>query len=169
MGTIPESVVEATWRRVDALDEDEALAFGQKAIRRQPELVAYTLVAFEELDPDAQELGHYIFLVVLEMFESAARRRLPIVKRGRIARHDEENLALLEGLAGAHERIFERVVQVQATRQPHVLRYVTSALMEPDPKSEVPELTEEDSGMIFLTLRTVIDALDETLTKVERR
>ncbi|MBI4490873.1 MAG: hypothetical protein HY694_17450 [Deltaproteobacteria bacterium] len=47
----------------------------------------------------------------------------------------------------------------ESSSQPFVLKYVAEALLEESDPSL--SLTEEESGLIFLTLKTVIDALDE--------
>jgi hypothetical protein len=52
-----------------------------------------------------------------------------------------------------------RFLSWRSSSQPFVLKYVTEALLEESDPSL--SLTEEESGLIFLTLKTVIDALDE--------
>ena len=50
---------------------------------------------------------------------------------------------------------------VQTSRQPYVVRYLVDALMEEDEGEDAVELTEEQKGLLFLSLKTVIDVLDQ--------
>ena len=70
---------------------------------------------------------------------------------------------MLERLGNAHERFLERAAQVQAESQLYVLGYLTQAIAEgEDPEVE---LTEEESGLLFLVLKTVVELLDRACKK----
>jgi hypothetical protein len=76
----------------------------------------------------------------------------------------EHNESLLERLEGAHDKFLDRVANVQTSRQPYVVKYVADALMEEDEGEDALELTEEQKGFLFLVLKAVIDALDQSGT-----
>ncbi len=78
---------------------------------------------------------------------------------GAIERQGSKNLDELERLQGAHERFLERAALQQVSGEPEVMRHVIEAVMEvgDDPEADPLELTEEDQGMLFLVLKTVVD------------
>ena len=49
----------------------------------------------------------------------------------------------------------------QTSRQPYVVTHVVDALMEEDEGEDTVALTEEQKGLLFLLLKTVIDVLDQ--------
>jgi hypothetical protein len=64
-------------------------------------------------------------------------------------------------LEGVHEKFLDRVASVQTSKQPYVVKYVADALMEEDEGDDAVALTEEQKGILYLLLKTVIDALDQ--------
>jgi hypothetical protein len=63
---------------------------------------------------------------------------------------------------GRHERFLERAAFQQVSGEPEVMRYVVEAVIEAGDDPEDPvELTEEDQGMLFLVLKTVVDVLQQ--------
>ena len=159
---IDAATVEATWRKVSALTEAQAWGEAERAGREQPELVAFVLAFTGELSPAAQQLGIYVFHVVLAIFRAAAGRSVPHVKSDAIERQWTENTEELERLEGAHEVLLEKAALRQASDEPEVLRYVVEAVMEAgdDPDDPV-ELTDEEEGMLYLVLKTVVDLLHQ--------
>jgi hypothetical protein len=69
--------------------------------------------------------------------------------------------ALLESLGAAYERFLERAARVQTQAQPHVLHDLTGVLIEEGPFDPSLKLTNEESGLLFLVLKTVVDLLDD--------
>ncbi len=133
----------------------------EQAAARQPALLAYVMASTHDSRPAVQELAVYLYYVVLQMFEASAPERLTKVGISRVEHHVDRNDSLLESLVPAHERFLERVVEVESSTQPFVLRYVVEALLEEDGPDLSPPLTDEETGLLFLTLKTVVDALDE--------
>jgi hypothetical protein len=66
----------------------------------------------------------------------------------------------MEGLEVAHDRFFERIARVQVSSQPFVIKYVVDAIFEAPEDEDPVSLTDEDAGLLFLLLKTVIDVLD---------
>ena len=64
-------------------------------------------------------------------------------------------------MEGVHEKFLDRVASVQTSKQPYVVKYVADALMEEDEGDDAVALTEEQKGILYLLLKTVIDALDQ--------
>jgi len=161
MATVSEQVVESTWRRVGSMAPASARHSMESAGNRQPELLAYVLASVSESRRTVQELGVYVYHVFLQMFESAARVRVKRVSQADVEQHASRNETLLLDLQSTHPRLMERVGRVEVSRQPHVMRYVCDALFEQaEPDSDI-KLTDDESGLLFLALKTVVDALDE--------
>ena len=79
-----------------------------------------------------------------------------------VERHADRNESLLERLEVAHDRFLLRVSEVETSRQPFIYRYLVEVLFEEDDDESV-DLAEEETGLLFLTLKTVVDAMDEAL------
>ncbi len=161
MAKVPEQVVESTWRRVGAMAPASTRRAMQGAGSRQPALLAYVLAATSESRRAVQELAVYLYYVVLQMFESAGARRVKQVSPAALERHASRNEKVLVDLESAHPRMMERVGQVEVSRQPHVMRYVCEALFEEAEADFDIKLTDDESGLVFLVLKTAVDVLDE--------
>ena len=71
-------------------------------------------------------------------------------------------------LENADDRFFERIAKVSASRQPNLFHAVVGAMNEPlDDPDDRPAtyLTPEEQGALFITLKTVIDVLDDAVAK----
>lgn len=166
MTTIPEDIVENTWREVASLDSGDAWRAMEKVAKRQPALLAYVMAETHEWERDAQEFGVYLFFVVLRMFERLPSHHLKRVSIEQVERRSAENTSMLERLATAEEHLLERAAEMQVESQPHVLRYLTEAILERrDPEIR---LTEDEEGLLFLLLKTVVDVLDRACKKQRR-
>jgi hypothetical protein len=161
---ISEEIVDTTWRRVASLDPGAARGLAEKTARRQPALLAYVLASTADERREVQELTIYLYYVVQEMFDCSMLKRVPEVRIARVEYHAERNEAMLSRLEGAHPDFVQRAAEVQAARQPFVMRYVVEALVEGLDDDPSMELTDEESGLVFLTLKTVVDALDEAVS-----
>jgi hypothetical protein len=159
---IDAATVEATWRRIGAFTEAQARGEAERGGIEQPDLLAFVVAFTQELSPAAHELGIYLFHVVLAIFRAAAGQRVPRVKAGAIERQWTENSEALERLGRTHARFLERAALQQVSGEPEVMRYLVEAVMDAGDDPEDPvELTEEDQGMLFLVLKTVVDVLQQ--------
>ena len=163
MTMIPDEIVEKTWREVASFDASKARHSMGKISKRQPALLAYVMAEMHESRPDAQELAVYLFYVVCRMFGRLPGHRLKKVSISQVERRADENEAMLERLENADDRFLKRAAQVEAESQPYVVRYLTEAILEGDDPDL--EINEEESGLIFLVLKTVVDLLDEACKK----
>ena len=158
---VPEQVVEAARLEIEGLSEDQARLHMQRLSRRQPALLAFVNTFSEDLSKDGAELGIYMFVAIVHMFEMHLGKRLQNVGPKRIESTHEENVKMLDRLAGAHERWLERTAVAQSEKQPWVWKYVVEGLFEPDDPEL--DLSEEDQGSLAIIMRTVIDALDSSV------
>ena len=129
----------------------------EQAATRQPALLAYVMASTAHSRAAVQEMAVYLYYVILQIFERGVSRRLGSISTSVIDQISKRNESTLDKLAGADERFLERAAQVQAETQPYVVRYLAEALLE----DQDSDLTENEEGLVFLTLKTVVDALDE--------
>lgn len=161
MEPIPEAIVEKTWQEVAGFSPDRAKKEMMKIGNSQPELLAFVMESAQEMGQEVRELAIYMFLVVYRMFQEA-HGKIKKISSEEIIECYEHNEGLLERLEGAHEKFLDRVASVQTSRQPYVVKYVVDALMEEDEGEDAVALTDEQKGFLFLLLKTVIDALDQS-------
>jgi hypothetical protein len=160
MPMIPEDIIERAWREVGALEPQAARRTMAKIGKRQPAPLAYVLAETRDDRPQVQELAVYLFVVVFRMFESVPGHRLEPVPIERVERQSAANDEALERLNPAHERFLERAAQRQSEAQPHVMRYLSEAILEIDDPNL--DLTEEEQGQVFRVLKTVVDLLSDS-------
>jgi hypothetical protein len=158
---VPEQVVEAAWLEIGELSEDQARLQMKRLSRRQPALLTFVTTFSEELSKDGAELGIYMFVAIVHMFEMHFGKRLQNVGPKRIESIHEENMNMLDRLTDADDRWLERTALAQTEKQPWVWKYVVECLFEPD--DEEPNLSEEDQGSLAIIMRTVIDALNTSV------
>lgn len=159
MKAVSARVVEKTWREMANL----TLAKGRELVTRmadeQPVIMAYlTTVDQDLLNQRERELLFYLGMVVWQMM-SKGKTLPPKVTVEGLDRAEEANLNLLRSLAEAPDEEAEgALAKVMAEYgQPAVLRYVVEAIVE---AVENREIREENSGILMINLKTVIDSLN---------
>ena len=161
MKTIPEGIVEKTWQEVAGFSPNRAKKEIMKVGNAQPDLLAFVTESSQELVQEVRELGIYMFLVVYRMFQKM-QGKIKKISSDEIIKCYEHNETIMEGLEGAHDKFIDRIASLQTSKQPYVVNYVADALMEEDEGEDALELTEEQKGFLYLLLKTVIDALDQS-------
>ena len=162
MEIIPEDLVIETWQEVSEFTAERARAEMTRVSKIQPNLVAFMVEFTQDLEPEVTELALFWFFNVYRMFQKGVRKPLIQVDHEIIVDCYESNETLIESLERAHERFVERIASVQLLNQPYVMKYVVEALFEDRQEKEDLELTEDDTGYLFLLLKTVVDALNKT-------
>jgi hypothetical protein len=157
MEPLTPELVESTWREVASLEPGAARRQMEEAATRQPALLAYVMGSTAHSRPAVQEMAVYLYYVILQMFERAASKRLRAVPISRVERVAKANESHLSKLTVADERFLKRAAEVHTAAQPYVFRYLVEALLEENDS----DLTDDEEGLVFLTLKTVIDVLDE--------
>ena len=161
MEPIPERIVEKTWQEVAGFSPDRAKKEMMKIGNSQSELLAFVAESAKEIGQEVRELAIYIFFVVYRMFQES-HGKIKKISSEEIIEYYEHNEDQIKKLEGAHDRFLDRIASVQTSRQPYVVKYVVDALMEEDEGGEAVALTDEQKGFLFLLLKTVIDALDQS-------
>ena len=159
-------LVERTWREVAGFSPSRARAEMAQAARRQPDLLAFVMGSSVDCRPEVHELAVYLYIVILQIFERASRKPAKAVRSSKIERQLSRNEEMLTRLEGSHARFLEKTALTESSRQPFVVKYLVEALMEPPAEPDGVELSEEETGTLFLILKTVIDLLDEARAEI---
>jgi len=157
---IPDEVVEEAWQEVGALTETRGRREIHRLFREQEALFSFVADATADLSEDAHGLALYMATVIYRAYEKAFPGGLAPAAPEQVLDAHEANETWLEETAGAHERIVdERILPNLAIPQPAVLRYVGECLFEPD--DEELDVPEEEQGLVFLTMKTFVEVLDQ--------
>jgi len=163
MDPISEELVEKTWQEFASFSPVQIQKEAIKVNKNQPNLLAFMLEFTQDLDQEVRELGIYISYVVCRMFQKSSKK-IKRISPEEILNRYKKNEHFMESLEGAHDKFFERLANVQLSAQPYVVKYVVETLME-DPDEEDPVApTEEDTGYLFLLLKTAVDLLDKKIS-----
>jgi hypothetical protein len=163
MSVIPEAVIESAWSEIAELPESQAQAEIERIGRGQPALLAFVMADTEELSQEAQELGLFLFVIVLRMFEKHYGRGMKTVELESVERLRDATEESMLKLADASEEEFEQAALSQASTQPYVMKYIAEAIFDPNPGDGI-QMTEDEIGALTLMLRTVVEALEEAAT-----
>jgi hypothetical protein len=158
--TIPIHEVEARWQEFCEVNPERAAWHMQRFMEKQPALVAY-LAAVENHDAPEEERGKTLFVGLAAMHVIMSKHsRLPQVTPEEIEAAEERNITFMQQLEEGSEMAFLEGVQsaMGTYNQMPLLGAVLEAFMEGN--EDTPELLDEDSGMGFIYVKTVIDCLD---------
>jgi hypothetical protein len=161
MELISEALVEETWQEVAGFSPRLAEKEMNRTAKSQRELIGFIAAYTEDLSREAAELAFYMFFTIFRMFQKSAGGGIESISGGQIEQCLDQNESMLERLEGAHEKFVERVAKVEASRQPFVMRYLVETLIEAPDGDDPVFLSEEETGALFLVLKTVIDVLDQ--------
>jgi hypothetical protein len=162
MEPLSKDFVEKTWQEVAELNPSMAHKEMQAMGKNQPDLLAFLTAYVEDLQQEVKELAIYIAFVVYKVFVDASGH-IPKISSKEIMTRYNENVRFLERLEGVHEKIFDSIAKVEASKQPYVMKYVLEALME-DSQEDGIDLTEEDIGFLYMLLKAEIEVLDKRAT-----
>lgn len=161
MNQISEEVVEKVWDEFTGFSDAAAFRELKRVGAQQRDLLGFVFVFTEELRPEVHELAVFLYFVIYRIFQKATPGKIRPIKGPKIQRCWERNEELLSGLAEAHPRFLEKVVLAEASGQPFVVKGLVEAIMSAPLGDDPIILTEEESGTLFLILKTVIDVLDQ--------
>lgn len=160
MDTISHQLVEETWQESASLEQEEANREMVRVCNDQPDLVAFFMEFTEGMDQEARELGVYMLFVMYRMFEKASSYPIHRIPTEVIIEGYKQNESLMERLEGAHERFLDRIARIQLSGQPYVMKYLVETLCEESEGGDRVKVSEEDTGHLFLVLKTMADVID---------
>ena len=159
MKTIPQDLIDVIWEEALSMAPDAAEARMLKVLEAQPGICAYLVFLDEDLlPPEEQGMIMMIGYCILTCMERGGAR-LRKVEPEEIEDLEQANLAFLESLDEGREVDFMSVVAKMLKTYPQapLLKTVLETLMEG--YEEDLDNAPENTGMIFLHLKTVIDAV----------
>lgn len=162
MKIISKDLATETYKEVAEFTDEQAHSEMTRVNKIQPNLVAFMVEFTQDLEPEVAGLAMYCFFTVFRMFQKSMRKPLEQVSHQTIVDCYESNETLIESLENTHEKFIERIASVQLSDQPHVMKYIVDELFEDSQIDENIELTEENTGYLFLLLKTAVDALNST-------
>ena len=166
MKPIPEEIVEKTWRKVAQFTPAQIKKEISRVGREQRELLSFVLESTVDMSGESHELAVYLFFTVFRMFQKVHGKGIAPISSGQVVACYEANEDLMERLEGAHEKFLDRIAGIQIAEQPYVIKYVVEALVEEEEDDrDLKDLTEEDKGLLFLVLKTVVELLNKATEK----
>lgn len=163
MHTLSEKIVERTWKKMAHMPLDEVPQMVKRLEKEQPEILAFLMAAdYEVLNQDERELLLYLGITIWEMMRQGTPRPQRIGEK-RLDRFIERTDQMAEYLMGESPEDFEDVVEkiFKGHNQINVLRYAVEALFEMHDDDENAGVREEMKGLLFMSLKTVVEALDQ--------
>ncbi len=165
-----ETVTE-TWERMAEAPTDQAEGLVHQMQREQPHLLAYLLAQDEEIfDEQERETILYVGMVIWQIMKQGKRKPRKVSQK-RLFEAEETNYAFLEQLSEDTEADFmsATLAMLENYPEPEVFRYIVEAIMEEESEEESdeeidkeesnPPIQDENRGLAFLILKTVLDAL----------
>ena len=159
MKPISKKVVDETWQKMNKIAAEKAPELIEKMKAEQPSLLVFLMaVDADILNDDERELLLYLGMVVWQIM-LRGNKSLKEVPEEVIFEKEDSNIAMLDYLED--EPDFDETMMniMENYNQKEVLCYVVEALMEPD--EEGVDLSEDGLGALFISLKTVIDCLDQ--------
>jgi hypothetical protein len=164
MQTLSEKIVERTWQHMAQMPLHEVPQVVERLEREQPEILAFLLAAdYDVLNQDERELLLYLGTAIWEMMRQGTPRPKRVGEK-RMDRCIERTDQMAEYLMGESPGDFEDAVKqiFKGHNQINVLRYAVEALFEMEEEEEEETgVREEMKGLIFMSLKTVVEALDQ--------
>ena len=158
--SIPAEVVERTWQRIAGQSAKDAQKLVNRMSKEQPVVLAYLMAVDNDIFNQGEREVLLFLGVVVWQIMLQGNRPLPMVTEKILDEAEAGNLKMAEYLRGETEAGFEEASRkiIGSYKQPEVLRYVVEAIME-DTEESSP-IREENKGIMFLDLKTVIDCFD---------
>ena len=158
--SISADVVERTWQKIAGQSAKDAQKLVNRMSKEQPVVLAYLMAVDTDIfNQDEREVLLFLGVVVWQIMLQGTRP-LPKVTEKILDKAEAGNLEMAEYLRGETEAGFEEATRktIGGYKQPEVLRYVVEAIMEDTEESST--IREENKGIMFLDLKTVIDCFD---------
>jgi hypothetical protein len=159
MELIPEAIVEKTWQEVAGFSPAKVKREMMKIVNTQPELLTFVEEFTKEWKREVGELAIYMFVVVYRMFQET-QGRIQRISLQEIMECYEHNEGLMDRLVGINEKFLDRIATIQGAKQPYVVKYVADTIMEEQEGEDAVTFTDEERGLLFLLVKTVVDVLD---------
>lgn len=162
MNPITSDIVENTWKTIAETSNYKASEMVRQMGEQQPLMLAYLMEAGgDELNREEREHLLYLGIVVWQIMLQG-KTSPPVINEEILEEVEDLNIQMLEYVEGEPDSEFIDTVQkiINSYNQPEVLRYIVEALIE-DPDEEECIIRDENIGLLFIYLKTVIDCFDK--------
>ncbi len=160
MLTIQQPLVEATWERLNNLDQPATERLVERFNRDQPFLTAYLLAGEEEHSAE-EERGQLLFLglFVYETFRAAGRSAKQVAG-DTITAAEEANVSMLSRLEADSEAAFQDAAANLMNNHNQMPLYGVVMEICFAGNEDTPDLVSDSSVMYLQYLKVMIDCLD---------
>ncbi len=156
---IPSEVVNEVWDEMHRHSPQTFSAEVERIVESQPELFGFLGEAAAGLSEQAERVALFMGVAVYRAFEKVLGNRIPEVPGDAIVAAFRNNVASMKPAAGVDEdSLEEQVFPKRKIDQPVLVLFVGRCLFGPD--EDEPELPEGNAELLFLVMKTFIDALD---------
>lgn len=161
MKIIPYEYIESIQIQLDEMPMVDSQNQMKEVYINQPNLSEYLVSVNEDLSNDLNLYVLYLFSVIYLAIKNLYQKELKVITDDMIIKSHEKNIDLLESLESSHEVFIIRIAETNFNKQPGIYQFITGSLFEELP--EISEITEDEQGLIFLVLKSTIDALNENI------
>jgi hypothetical protein len=156
-----EEIVEV-WDHLDGLDQEQSEAVAQQFMSEQPGIGVYLLAQSEAMGGEPGESATFeLALAVWQALTNIAGAPLKEVSPEAIEAAEEKNIEMLQRLDEGSEMDWQESVRglVENYNQSELLGFTLEVLMSDH--AENPDLAPDSVGMELLSMKTLIDCLDQ--------
>jgi len=149
------------WDEAGEADDVQVLETIQEFSEEQPALMIFTHAQLENADDADDSPLAEIVVAIWRAMSKAAGKKLRIVPPEEVDAADEKNTRELEKLQDAPEQEWQQagVEAMQKYNQRELYAFALEVLMET--YKDAPDLAPDNLGMDLLSIKTVIDCLDQ--------
>ncbi len=161
MTTVSDEVIDKSTDELHNLEDEELRNMVYKMSEEQPNLLSFLLsMGEDELTNEEQEVLLFLGVNVWNAFKKV--KPLPQIPDEEIEKADKKNEDLLKYLEKEGEEGLTENAEsmIDGHNQAPLLHYVINAIMEEDMEEEEPLVSEENKGLIFLTMKSYIESID---------
>ncbi|MCU0611024.1 MAG: hypothetical protein MUE60_04440 [Candidatus Eisenbacteria bacterium] len=161
---ISEDVVRQALEEASDYSQAQATSVVESIAEAQPELFSFVVELTEDLSEETVNVALQMFVTIMRAYELGSPEPVRRIDRRAMTRAYNRNEEMLEALTDAAKAGMSERADPPPLRQPHLMRFLVETVMEDE-----EQFTAEESGMLFLVLKTVIDAVDTAAKPLRRK
>ncbi len=161
MATVSDEIIDQSTEELHNLEDEELRNMVYQMSEEQPNLLGFLLsMGEDELNNEEQEILLFLGVNVWNAFKKV--KPLPQIPDEEIEKADKNNETMLNYLEKEGEEGLTENAEalVNGHNQAPLLKYVINAIIEEDMEEEEPLVSEENKGLIFLTMKSYIESID---------
>lgn len=161
---ITADTIDDVWDRLGQMEAEQAQALAEQMEDEQPELAGY-LYGLEgpEFDEAEAEALYFVGMVLWQIFDQAGQANggLPPVTREALRQAEAANDSLVQQLGSdtSADMASATLRLLETYPEPEVLGSIIEVLNEAEDDADETAIRDENRGLAFFHLKTVLDAL----------